>query len=300
MMVRTKSAIARLKERENRLSKSSDVADTIASANPEQNPGAASPSHENASATVLQQEDEDQELAKATTSPENSDDDMSRPKSSMELVAQIRQIEKQNKENMLTRKAFNERQPDAQRVEWDDQTEESKRTVPPRSYQKPEKMQERRNGNEESGSSSDDGAFEQDSRPLKPGRRREQLHETRRRPINVREHESSAQPQDDRVSGDVASSDDTEGNRGRYVKASQYKLVNHAAKESFALNAPKQPQSRRAWSDEEVEALMEYMDEYGCSWAAIKSADADRGFLVRRSQVDLKDKARNMKYDYLK
>lgn len=44
------------------------------------------------------------------------------------------------------------------------------------------------------------------------------------------------------------------------------------------------------------------MEIYGTSWAKIKQADErmDEPLLINRSQVQLKDKARNMKLDFLK
>ncbi|KAK5102116.1 TTAGGG repeat binding factor [Exophiala xenobiotica] len=62
------------------------------------------------------------------------------------------------------------------------------------------------------------------------------------------------------------------------------------------------PQVRRPWSAEELKRLIELMKQFGTSWAKIKQADDRMAVpqLTDRSQVQLKDKARNMKLDFLK
>ena len=66
------------------------------------------------------------------------------------------------------------------------------------------------------------------------------------------------------------------------------------------LNLPK-PQNRTKWSPAEDDRLISLIEEVGCSWARIKKLDADSGNILElRDQVALKDKARNMKYDFLK
>lgn len=62
------------------------------------------------------------------------------------------------------------------------------------------------------------------------------------------------------------------------------------------------PQARRPWSAEEIQRLIDLMKSYGTSWAKIKQADSRMAVpqLMDRSQVQLKDKARNMKLDFLK
>ena len=78
-----------------------------------------------------------------------------------------------------------------------------------------------------------------------------------------------------------------------------YKKANSSAKYMKA-ETPKRAQSRRAWTDLETEKLIALIEEYGISWAQLKDYDGDNGVLANRDQVALKDKARNMKLDYLK
>ena len=79
-------------------------------------------------------------------------------------------------------------------------------------------------------------------------------------------------------------------------------MANGAAKRITA-SQPKAPQSRRAWTEDETERLLELIDEHGTSWKELKLRDQEqpeRGVLMNRDQVALKDKARNMKFDFLK
>ncbi|KAI4251409.1 MAG: hypothetical protein L6R42_008399 [Xanthoria sp. 1 TBL-2021] len=81
-----------------------------------------------------------------------------------------------------------------------------------------------------------------------------------------------------------------------------YRLANSRAKERVALR-PKRTQTRKPWSEEEINRLQELINEHGLSWSALKKMDAlhvDGPVLEDRDQVALKDKARNMKLDYLK
>ena len=79
-----------------------------------------------------------------------------------------------------------------------------------------------------------------------------------------------------------------------------YRAVNEQSRRTTAL-LPKKVQSRRVWSNEEMQALINLIQECGYSCALIKYEDGQRGkILTERSQTNIKDKARNMKFDYLK
>ena len=80
----------------------------------------------------------------------------------------------------------------------------------------------------------------------------------------------------------------------------EYMRVNQSAKQRMAM-VPKLPQSRNAWSSVETDMLHYLITEYGTSWKLLKTEDLTQGhILAARDQVSLKDKARNMKMDYLK
>ena len=71
------------------------------------------------------------------------------------------------------------------------------------------------------------------------------------------------------------------------------------------INATQQttPQKRTPWSQDETERLMNLVEAHGTGWSAILKIDQDHPegpLLQRRGQVGLKDKARNMKMDFLK
>lgn len=86
--------------------------------------------------------------------------------------------------------------------------------------------------------------------------------------------------------------------------ASQVQQVNAVAKMNvrrFAVSE-KKAQGRRKWGVEETNRLIDLVGEFGCAWARIKEEDKESGdpMLIGRDQVALKDKARNIKMDYLK
>ena len=153
-------------------------------------------------------------------------------------------------------------------------------------------------------SPSEDDGFQKDSRsgfsqhrnPLKSKSRDQALSSTKssKRPRAIQsesvelgeERSNAAQPQ---------------SNVGPPSQSQIYREINRQSKTATALNAPKPVQSRQAWSKEETQRLIELIEEYGTSWALLKRKDEiDGNILERRGQVALKDKARNMKFDYRK
>ena len=81
-----------------------------------------------------------------------------------------------------------------------------------------------------------------------------------------------------------------------------YKMASQQAKQRTAMQ-PKRVQSRTAWSDVEEEKLIALIEQYGTSYALLKTKDQEdepRHVLRHRDQVALKDKARNMKVNFLK
>lgn len=79
-------------------------------------------------------------------------------------------------------------------------------------------------------------------------------------------------------------------------------MVNMQAKLVRARQNKRPVQRRRKWTTEEVERLLGLIEIYGTKWANIKKADEaheDGPLLEGRDQVALKDKARNIKFDYL-
>lgn len=69
-----------------------------------------------------------------------------------------------------------------------------------------------------------------------------------------------------------------------------------------ALQHNSRIQVRRAWTPGEIERLIQLIQDYQTQWSKILKVDAQMAIpmLQNRTQVQLKDKARNMKLDYLK
>ena len=82
--------------------------------------------------------------------------------------------------------------------------------------------------------------------------------------------------------------------------STMFSEVNAFAKEIVATRAPRKVQIRQAWSNEACSRLIEYIEDqnYGTSWSKIERSEDP--LLQGRDQVALKDKARNMKMDFLK
>ncbi|KAI9715859.1 MAG: hypothetical protein M1812_005679 [Candelaria pacifica] len=78
-----------------------------------------------------------------------------------------------------------------------------------------------------------------------------------------------------------------------------YQKINSLAKRTVAANILPKVQSRRAWEPEAEQKFLEIIEEHGTSWSHIEK-NLKEPLLAGRSQVNLKDKARNMHFDFLK
>lgn len=83
------------------------------------------------------------------------------------------------------------------------------------------------------------------------------------------------------------------------VHSEAYKATNEVAKMTTAARTKKKVQSRKAWTDLETETLINLIQDHGTSWKMLKDKDLKK-VLLDRDQTSLKDKARNIKLDYLK
>lgn len=81
--------------------------------------------------------------------------------------------------------------------------------------------------------------------------------------------------------------------------AANYRSTQNQAKAKVARTINKR-QTRVKWTEAEIEALIDYVEEHDTQWAEIKRIDGVNGILADRDQVGLKDKARNMLMDWLK
>lgn len=177
---------------------------------------------------------------------------------------------------------------------------------------------------EQMSDASQDGGFQQDMRPNDVNSRRNFTHlnqhsvaepgaalpraqkragapkETRNPKRRPRRSERPIQQEDDEE--DDFREAVTQQNYNNIPTQSQiqnYKRVNASAKTRMA-ERPKKVQSRKAWTDVETETLLNLIEEHGTSWISLKKIDGNNGKLANRDQVALKDKARNMKLDFLK
>lgn len=83
------------------------------------------------------------------------------------------------------------------------------------------------------------------------------------------------------------------------VQSKAYKATNEVAKLTTAARTKKKVQTRKAWTDLETETLINLIQDHGTSWKMLKDKDLEK-VLLDRDQTSLKDKARNIKLDYLK
>ena len=226
------------------------------------------------------QDDDDQE-DEADEDDDDEDEAFQTQSHNADRALQLREQREaeSNKENQAessqvqARKSLIDRQAGAEKVSWDDSSQEL----------------------------SQDAGFQQPHH--RPSSDRHAL-----RPINKRNAPElppttgRSPPKRTRFQETLPGDHDDEGQAPQQPpRASQvYNIANEAAKQMTALQ-PKAPQSRKPWSEEETETLLELIDTFGISWKLLKIEDERRlSILENRDQVALKDKARNMKFDYLK
>ncbi|MCJ1397618.1 hypothetical protein MMC11_000814 [Xylographa trunciseda] len=195
-------------------------------------------------------------------------------------------------------RSFIDRQPNAVKISFESQAEGSRtrggNPTPKRSRQ-PEPDDE-----DQFSDPSEDEGFQQDTRPslLKSSL--------------VKRHISGSAPkspakrvrldQDRERTASVSSDVETavqQSNVPQPMSNSQiYRVAQTQSKEVTALHRQKIVQKRKAWTNKEMEAFIDLIAEYGISWSLLKQMDHDK-VLINRDQTALKDKARNMKVDYL-
>jgi len=204
------------------------------------------------------------------------------------------------------RRRFVDDQKNAERVEWGESTQPRSPVLPRTSQirqgKRPAPFVE--DDDDDDQQVTQDEGFEQDQRVANNSRRQraptaKRLRIEEPRPPRPRAEPSSAAPAPPQLDSDeeeqLAAA--TSGEPSAYT----YRTVNALAKDYSRLAAPKS-QNRVRWTAAEENALLDYIKEVGCSWARIKRQDetVGRGILGLRDQVALKDKARNMKFDFLR
>ena len=108
------------------------------------------------------------------------------------------------------------------------------------------------------------------------------------------------------VADEVQASPEPTSSRGDVAPTSTYEAhrkANMQAKILSSMRPNKAVQTRKPWSIDETETLLHLIMNHGTSWSTLKNIDANSDLgevLGSRDQVALKDKARNMKVDFLK
>ena len=189
-------------------------------------------------------------------------------------------------------------QPNAQRVTFDSQFQDipessrgTKRTFVETMDAEGDELEE----------PSQDQGFQQDSRTFDTASRRAQkpAQAPRRRTRKTRTAQSTQNTnnsaQDFTQPEPTAQDNEVPGS-----SLEAYQQIKEKAQE-FTAGRPKKVQVRKSWTDEETGLLLDLIEEHGTSWRLLKQIDKENGFILKdRDQVALKDKARNMKLDFLK
>lgn len=232
----------------------------------------------------------------------------SAPSSSARTLSRIRRQEKNEPEN---RRRFIDPQPNPERVEWQDGFGQSQSAQRTNNKGKSSQVVSKRRLEVVEESSGDD-EFEQgtsEQRRQVPKAKRARFATTSPAPPS---HQPRATQQDEDYSLSVRDStpESSEETVARAPSSSapqytQYSEVKALARMHVSQRAKLNNQARRArnpWSVEACQALIDYIGDIGCSWKDIKRHDeaAGHNLLDDRTQVDLKDKARNLKVEFLK
>jgi hypothetical protein len=252
------------------------------------------------------------------------DDGNEEPRSSEEYANTWATYNKdRNKENRPapkpnTKVSLLDRQPGAQRVQWND-SQDSEAGPSTQKWTRQESEYEEENEDEqeeEQEEESEDEGFEQDNRIPDPARRTAAPSERRQSPVQ----DAPPSPKRQRVERPTNIADLGARNHGhrrpqRAETASQASTRPEADHNEDEEDYPpptitqvtararairprnNETQKRVPWSEADSHRLIDGIEEFGCSWALIEK---NVEFEYPRNQVALKDKARNIKVAYLK
>ena len=166
---------------------------------------------------------------------------------------------------------------------------------------------------------SEDGGFDPATETIQVGRVRKRA----RLPVVLHNREADMKPRQPRINATVSRWErHADANRvqeqvdpvpsnaaGDVVDLSQpaniHRIVRETAQRQsqvyrLTAGAQRATQTRVKWTDEEQSGFLDLIIRYGCSWAYLLGRGQDEGiFHESRNQVSLKDKARNMKVEFL-
>ena len=274
------------------------------------------PSNHNRHNVAQHQQSDDWHPANEDDQSDNNQDldHLRPPASSADVVRSVyRQRREQEKENLNDEvhgrvpsksRFFNERQDNAERVEWDEG--QSAVLSPVRDKQKSKKLRVSNQSDEDDseGFQVDERASEgvRDVAPRRVTNRSLRTTQAPPRTAN-KPREDSRGHRDQIATGRATGLDLTvtaENDSARVDDMLQYPQINQVAKSVVRSRAPHKVQVRRAWGTDETLRLIELIedDRYGTSWVKIENCHDP--LLQGRGQGALKDKARNIKVDFLK
>lgn len=202
------------------------------------------------------------------------------------------------------KRRFIDTQPNPERLTWNSQESQY---MPAENQRSPIMATDQTNNRRPGDAGSSDEDFQQDTREIA----RPQRSEVRPRPTQLiaGPRPSAKRPREVRERRADTGIDDLEealvthnADPPAPSQVEVYQQVNSYAKERTAMR-PKKVQVRTPWSAEETERLIDLIGLHGLSWSRLKKMDEHHvgGQLFRlRDQIGLKDKARNLKLDYLK
>ena len=196
------------------------------------------------------------------------------------------------------KRLFIDRQPNAEKISFESQAESSHIRAPNLTSKRPQQIES--DEEELATDPSEDEGFQQDNRPNLPKSSLAKRHLSASAPkspakrVRLDADRERTTSLDRDIQAGVL-----QANAPPPISQSQiYRAAQTQSRKVTALHNPKRVQKRRAWTDEETEVFIDLIGEYGISWSLLKTMDAD-DVLAYRDQVALKDKARNMKVDFL-
>ncbi|KAF2645140.1 hypothetical protein P280DRAFT_391931 [Massarina eburnea CBS 473.64] len=223
------------------------------------------------------------------------------PKSTQEILDILKQPPKTGKENRMRSNLF-ERQPGAVRHDFGDgfsnghADESQPKAGPSRQPHQPQASNPKKRSRPVDSDSEDEAAFEKDSRPAKVQQQREKAKRVRIAPPS-----SSAPPRAAR-NGSVAPA----ANKpvATTFTAEPLPAETFAFKKTLARDSsrPKPRKQKQVWTPAQEDALVAYMTQFPHQYARILKHDEaeGEGVLEGRTQVQLKDKVRNMAITMIK
>ncbi|MCJ1381987.1 hypothetical protein MMC17_005099 [Xylographa soralifera] len=193
---------------------------------------------------------------------------------------------------------FIDRQPNAEKISFESQAEAS--LTHASNVTSKRSRQNESDEEEQVSDPSEDEGFQQDSRPILPKSSLSKRHVSASAPkspakrVRLEADRERTASEDPDIQAAVL-----QANAPPPMSTSQiYRVAQTESRKVTALHNPKRVQKRKAWTDEETEVFINLIGEYGISWSLLKAMDQDN-VLAYRDQVALKDKARNMKVDFL-